>query len=321
MLADVKYQNEAVKILNHLVQGTWTDPLLLLGPPGVGKRFSVMQALQEMLCQGTRDDKCQCAPCYQLARGLHADVSTLSVSLDKTGINEVRELVKEADSYPSDAPFRCFIIDGVDYLNDKAGDALLKTLEEPPAYARFILLAEDRSRVLPTIASRCGVVRYGLVPDEFILSVVQRYVPDLSKALVYTRMGEGSIGLAFSYGMAGKLTLRNQVLKTMQASANKDFYTAFRLIDAMEDDITTAITFIQQALHDVLIVALDPMKLVNVDVPQTIKDIGEKTSSQSWQECAHKFNRLQGTVRKVKSRELVVDLGFMAKTILAETFV
>ena len=320
MLADVKYQSEAVRILQHLVQGTWTDPLLLLGPSGVGKKFSVMQALQEMLCQGTRDDRCQCAPCYQLARGLHVDVSTLSVSLEKTGINEVRELIKDTDSHPSDAPFRCFIVDGVDYLNDKAGDALLKTLEEPPAYVRFILLAEDRAQVLPTIMSRCGVARYGLVPDEFILSVVQRYVPDLSKALVYTRMGEGSVGRAFSYASAGKLTLRDQTVKMMQAGVRRDFYTSFKLIDEMEDDLPTVITFMQHVLHDVLIVDLDPMKLVNVDVPQVVREMKGKTSSQAWQECAHKVNRLQKTVSKVQRRELSVDLGFMVKTILAETF-
>ena len=210
MLADVRHQTEAVRYLRRFVDGALTSPVLLVGASGVGRRFSVQQAVSEAFCMGERAPKCDCYSCLTIIQGTHPDFVTLTADSKDIGVDAVRDLTAKARDYPSVASMRCFLIDGADRFTVPAANALLKTLEEPPAKSRFFLISETSEQVLPTIRSRCGQLRYNRLPEAFVLSVLLQYEHDDAKALVYSRMGEGSAGNAIQYWGAGRLSLRER---------------------------------------------------------------------------------------------------------------
>jgi DNA polymerase III subunit delta' len=317
MLAAVQHQTEAVKYLRRFVEGQLTSPLLLVGPEGVGRRFSVQQAVQEAFCTGTHEEGCKCSSCYAMPKGNHPDYRVLSPEGDKDiKVEDIRKLCAETRENPSHAKMLCFVIDGADRITSAAANAFLKTLEEPPKHVRLFLIAEETDRVLPTIRSRCGVVRYAPLPDEFILSMVQRYETDAAKALVYTRMGEGSVGNAVRYWGSGKLSLRDQVLRVLHLSVSKDLPVLFSAVDAIGKDLPLGLKLLEQLVHDVLIVRVYPMRAIHSDRLNDLTKMGQQAGLGVWSRLAKKLTNLQTQARTTR-----LNLAFHVKTNLVETFV
>jgi len=314
MLEEVQHQKEGVKFLQRFVEGSLVSPILLLGPEGVGRKFSVLKAAQEAFCIGTHKSDCPCSSCYTIAKGIHPDIITLAAGEKDIGIDDIRGIISEAKNYPSVSKVRCFIIDGADRFTVSAADAFLKTLEEPPARSRFFLISETASRMLPTILSRCGQVRYVSLPEAFVLSVVQRYEEDSAKAFVYARMGEGSAGRAVYYWGSGKLILRDQVIRVLQSALDKDLPSLFSSIDTMNRDLVLAIKFLEQILHDILIVSVDPKKVIHSDRLEDLEKLGKRAPLLVWFKLARKVKDLQ-----VRHQATKLNIPFHFKTILVES--
>jgi DNA polymerase-3 subunit delta' len=266
--------------------------------------------MKESLCTGSNAQDCPCAPCYQVQRDIHSDIVLVTTN-KLIQVDDIRALIVEAGLCPSASKFKAFIIDGADRFTTEAADALLKTLEEPPPTSRFFLLAENVSRVPETIRSRCGVVVYRPLPEAFVLSIVQRLEPDASKALVYSRMGMGSAGLAVALCGAGKLALRDQVLEALAASVVGDLSSVFSLVDAMKNDLELAMILFEQAVHDVLICQHDPMRAVNVDSVATLESLGKSAQALSWISLGRK-------IADLRQHGGNLNLPFHLKTAFAE---
>jgi DNA polymerase-3 subunit delta' len=246
---------------------------------------------------------------------MHSDVVLLEAGEKDIGVDEVRTLVAEAQKYPSDGDRRCFIIDGADHLTGPAANALLKTLEEPPAASRFFLIAESAEYVLPTIRSRCGRIRYHPLPEPFVLSVLHQHDSD-AKALVYARMGEGSVGRAIYYWGSGRLALRDQVMKLLHAAVERDWPSVFSLVDSLEKDVPLALKFLDQVLHDVLIARVDLGRVINADCVDGLAVMEKKVPVTVWSQLARRVRALQ-----VQYRTSRLYLPFQIKTILIESFI
>lgn len=317
MLSDVKGQDEAVHFLRRFVEGKYTSPLLLVGDAGVGRRFAVQQAVREAFCGGTREPNCSCLSCYQLEQGIHPDLVTVSAPEDKDIlVDVVREAIGQADNAPTIAAHRWFVFDGADRMNAAAANALLKTLEEPPSRARFLLLAENFERVLPTIRSRCGRVSFRLLPESYVLSVVQRFESDATKALVYARMGEGSIGRAVQYWGAGRIGLRDRVYSLLQISLGGDLASIFAAIDDMAKELSLAMRFLDHLLFDVLMVTHDSKRLINLDLEEGLLRLRSGLNMKVWTRLA---NGVQ-TIRD-RSRSTRINVAFHLKALFVELFV
>ena len=292
MLSEVQHQEEATKYLRRVVEGAVVPPLLLVGPPGVGKRYSVHCMLREILCTGSKSSSCSCAACYQLARGLHPDVLVLAPA-KRVQVEDVRGLVEEARVCPTASRFKTLVVDGADLFTTEAADALLKTLEEPPKTTRFFLLAVTLERVPKTIRSRCATLVYLPLPESFIVSIVQQLESDDSKALVYSRMSGGSVGQAVALCGAGKLALRDNVLRGLREGVRGDLPAAFSSVDSMKDDLEMAMMFTEQVVHDVLVCRLAPHRVVHVDSLPILEELASMTESAVWSEFARKISALR----------------------------
>ncbi|MDW8051523.1 MAG: DNA polymerase III subunit delta' [Armatimonadota bacterium] len=145
--------------------------LLLVGAEGVGKRTLARSLAAAWLCLNrTPQGHCQsCVACQKWSEsGEHPDVCVLKPEPDQIKIDSVRAVRQWAAFAPAVAPFRFVIVEEAHKLNPAAANALLKTLEEPPERYHFILTAPASDLLLPTILSRCRIVRLGVLSTDAV---------------------------------------------------------------------------------------------------------------------------------------------------------
>jgi DNA polymerase III delta' subunit len=150
---------------------------ILSGPAGSGKHALAQRLAAAYVCSGPGERPCgSCPGCRKVKGGIHPDVIRLAPPEGKRSIlvDQVRALRGEAYIRPNEAPRKVFVIEDAQTMNDSAQNALLKVLEDGPAYLAFLLLAEDAQQLLPTIRSRCETLslvagQEAAPPDEQLL--------------------------------------------------------------------------------------------------------------------------------------------------------
>lgn len=312
MLSLLRHQTEASRYLGRVVEGGWATPLLLHGPEGTGRRFAAMAVVSDLLCEGDRSMGCPCLPCEQIRQGVHPDVHVLAAGEKDIGVDESRELIDALLTYPSQSAYRLVVIEGADRLTVPAANALLKTLEEPPAFARFFLLAHEADRVLPTIRSRCGAVCFLPLPEAFVVSVLLRHEPDPDKALVYARLSEGSIGRALQLWGGGRLALRDKVIDLFRAVVRHDLQVLFSLLDGVEKELAQVFSFLDLLLCDLLMLPLDPARCYHLDRLDALRELRGKVTDVQVHALRHELRELRRVSGTTK-----VQVLFHLKSIFA----
>ncbi|MCH8977656.1 MAG: DNA polymerase III subunit gamma/tau [Armatimonadetes bacterium] len=156
--SDLIGQGHVVRTLqNAIEQGKFSHAYLFTGPRGTGKTSTARLLAKALNCEhGPAREPCnECEACTSITKGTSMDVVEMDAA-SESGVDEVRKAIVHASEYkPAYCRYRVFIIDEVHDLSPKAFDALLKTIEEPPSHAVFILATTEFSKVPPTIRSRC----------------------------------------------------------------------------------------------------------------------------------------------------------------------
>jgi DNA polymerase-3 subunit delta' len=316
MLSEVYGQDSAIPRLRRLTEKDVACALLIDGEEGTGRRFATTQAIKEALCSGTHEVGCTCYDCTQIDRGTHPDVTVVVPEGDKDlGIDAIRDLIEISKSYPSMSALRFFVIDGADRLTSAASNALLKTLEQPPPTSRFVLLTENYRDVMPTIRSRCGRITFSRLSENIVLSLLQRFESDPTKALVCARIADGSIGRAIRYWGSGRLHLRDQVLSLLELGLMGDLSSLFSKIEGIGQSLSLALRFLDQLLYDLLIMQYDTSRMINVDVVERLAAIRPKLTRTAEQ-------KLVSGLRQIVSRSRIgkINTAFHLKTLFVDTF-
>ncbi len=172
--ADVAEQEHVTRtIQNQLASGALAHAYLFSGPRGVGKTTIARLLAKSVNCTGRKADESEpcnaCGPCVEFARGRFLDAIEIDAA-SNTGVDNVRENVIENIRFvPQRGKYKVFIIDEVHMLSTSAFNALLKTLEEPPAHAMFIFATTELHKIPATIISRCQRFDFHRIPaDEMI---------------------------------------------------------------------------------------------------------------------------------------------------------
>ena len=214
-------------IARAAVRGTLPPSLIFAGPDGVGKRMAAVALAQFLNCPNrTDEDSCgTCPSCTRIARQVHADV--LLIEPGETGtikIDQIRDAIERTAYRPFEGRRRVVIVDDADAVNVEAQNALLKTLEEPPAASSFVLVTSRPDVLLPTVLSRCQRLRFGRLSPADVAAVLARdHGYSETEAHAAASLSDGSIGLALEGGSEEFVEAREAVtdlLELVAASAD-----------------------------------------------------------------------------------------------------
>jgi DNA polymerase-3 subunit delta' len=194
--------------------------VIFAGPEGVGKRAAALALAQFVNCltpQGS--DACgTCASCTRIARLVHADV--LVVEPGDTGaikVDQVRDVIERTAYRPFEGRRRVVIIDDADAMLSEAQNALLKTLEEPPASSMFVLVTSRPDELLPTVRSRCQRLRFGRLTVGDVATVLTRvHGYSAADAHAAASAADGSLGLALESGSDALVEAREAAAEVLR---------------------------------------------------------------------------------------------------------
>ncbi len=219
-----------------LGRGRLASSFLFAGPAGIGKRTFALKLAQAMLCQTRPEaalDPCEsCPSCVQAAAGTHPDLEAIAKPADKSFIplelligdleHRRREgLCHRISLKPYLGGRKIAVIDDADYLNAEAANALLKTLEEPPPRSVLILIGTTPAKQLPTIRSRCQLIRFRPLPVEVVgtLLVSKGLLGDPAEARRLAQYSEGSVRRALELADPGLWAFRNTLYQRLSEPA------------------------------------------------------------------------------------------------------
>ena len=192
-------------LVNAIDSGRVHHAFLFTGARGVGKTSAARIFAKALNCeQGLSPQPCQqCSSCLEITAGQGLDVFEID-GASNTGVDDIRELRENIRYLPSRSRFKIFIIDEVHMLSINAFNALLKTLEEPPAHAKFIFATTEPHKIPITILSRCQRFDFRKIPLPAVTARLREIalaeqieISDRALALV-ARRGEGSMRDALS---------------------------------------------------------------------------------------------------------------------------
>jgi DNA polymerase-3 subunit delta' len=230
---------------------------LFTGPPAIGKRTLALTLAQALLCQSDEPPCATCDPCRRVVRSQHPDLLLMDMATQARLLAEpqaqkptlkietIRILQREISLRPMQAERKVVIIPDAHLMTAPAANALLKTLEEPPAHVLLILTAPEADDLLPTIVSRCQLIPLHLIPISEIQQVLTGppWQAEPSQANLLAHISGGRVGWAIrALQDPDLLSERKATLDLLQELLAGDDITRLDLADRLSREAGHSIT-------------------------------------------------------------------------------
>lgn len=280
------------QIKQHFYNALKSDKIshayILSGESGMGKKSLANAFAMTLLCEQGQIEPCGvCPACKQTLSGSHPDL--IYVTHEKPasiGVDDIRVQINEAIHIrPYSSRYKIFIVDEAEKMTQQAQNALLKTIEEPPAYAVLILLTTNQEAFLPTILSRCVKLKCKPLNDDVIRSyLVSQLQMSPIDAEVYSAFSRGNLGKAIAIASSEVFhELLQSMKKLLSGIKTFDISQILDWIKEAKDkefDIVECLDFIQMWYRDVLLYKAteNDEKLIFKDEIRTIREICGKSS-------------------------------------------
>ena len=287
-----------------LVSDRLPGAMLFAGEEGVGKKLFALEIARALNCRSPRDyEACGvCSSCTRIVKlnypqrddsdewtqiiwTNHPDVGLVVAPKRVLRVEQMRQIEKEANFRPFEGKARVFLIDEADKLNDASANALLKVLEEPPKTSHLILITARPAMLLPTILSRCQMIRFSpLTPAEIETHLTRNNLVDSKTARLRARAAGGSMGRALSNDLVTFTSQRKAMLKVLSALVVSDdraqlLRSAEQLNEAQyKDEFEERLDVLETLIRDAWMLSLGVAsdKLVNEDLSAELKEISNK---------------------------------------------
>ena len=233
----------AETIINSIKSDKVPNAYLFTGIRGIGKTTTARIVAKALNCSNGIEKMCidnLCENCQSIANSSHIDVLEMDAA-SKTGVDDVRDLIEFSRYGPTSAKYKIFIIDEVHMLSKQAFNALLKTLEEPPSYLKFIFATTEIKKIPITVVSRCQRFDLSRIKSSELLDFIKKIkdkengkvTDDALKLIV--KISEGSVRDALSLLDRALLSLDNdKELDLNSAQKIFGYFDKSQLIDLFE---------------------------------------------------------------------------------------
>ena len=229
-------------ITNSIIANKVPNAYLFTGIRGVGKTTIARIVAKALNCPNGIENKCKvkCDNCDAITNSNHIDVLEMDAA-SRTGVDDVRELIEFSRYGPTSSKYKIFIIDEVHMLSKQAFNALLKTLEEPPEYLKFIFATTEIKKIPVTVISRCQRFDLSRIKSSELFSFIKSIkdkeggkITDEALKLI-VKISEGSVRDALSLLDRALLTLNPKTeLDLKSAQKIFGFFDKSQLIDLFE---------------------------------------------------------------------------------------
>ncbi len=315
------------------------NSLLFAGEDGIGKKRFALELAKSFVCQNPINfEACDvCAACRRADKfafpkpddrdafkriifSEHPDIGLIIAYNKIILVDAIRELETEANFRPHEASARFFIVDDADKMNESASNALLKTLEEPAATSRIILVSSRPDALLPTIRSRCQTVRFAPVDSGEIenhLLKTKQFAPD--DAALLAKLSGGRLGHALRMDLGKFREQRDRMLKVLESIlVRENRAELLRLAEEMndaknKDDYEPTLEILQTLVHDVWTLKTDANEkiLINVDLISDLRKLAAKAESKRLAAWLAEIENLREGLAVNLNRKIATDALFM----------
>lgn len=294
---------------------------ILNGEKGAGKKMLANLFATTLLCEKAGPDPCnECHSCRQAESGNHPDIIKVTHEKPNTiSVDDIREQVNNTILIkPYQGPYKIYIIPQADMMSVQAQNALLKTIEEPPEYAVIMLLTENADTLLPTIASRCVMLKLRNIKDTLIKKYLMETmeVPDY-KADMCTAFAQGNMGRAILLANSEYFNeVREeavQLLKYIQEMELSEIVEAVKRITSYKLEINDYLDIIMVWYRDVLLykATKDMDKVVFKDQIKYIKEQARKSSYEGVELILNSLEKAKTRLKANVNFELAMELLFL----------
>ena len=322
-----------------LINNRLPGAMLFTGEEGVGKKLFALEVARALNCRTPKDHEA-CGVCSSCTRTMklnypqredaeewtqiiwtdHPDVGLVVAPKRVLRVEQMRQIEKEANFRPFEGKARVFLIDEADKLNDASANALLKVLEEPPKTSHLILITARPAMLLPTILSRCQMIRFSpLRPEEIESHLLTNKLVDAKTARLRARAAGGSMGRALSGDLVTFTSQRKAMLKVLNALAINDdradlLRSAEQLNEAQyKEEFEERLEVLETLIRDAWMLSLgvESAQLVNEDLSVELREISKKIDSSRAADWILHIEDLREQLIVNVNRKVTTDALFM----------
>ena len=317
----------AETIINSIRLNKIPNAYLFTGIRGVGKTTIARIVAKSLNCKNGIDNLCKdnlCENCEAISDSRHIDVLEMDAA-SKTGVDDVRDLIEFSRYGPTSSKYKIFIIDEVHMLSKQAFNALLKTLEEPPEYLKFIFATTEIKKIPITVVSRCQRFDLPRIKSNELFNYLKKIrekengnVSDEALKLI-VKISEGSVRDALSLLDRGILSLDgDRELDLKEAQKIFGFFDKSQLIEMFELILKGEEKKVIEIYRKIYDQGVDPRVFLNdfIELIYYFKNINSLTlESTNFSLNDEDFLRIKEISRRVDNQVFILFWQFTIKTI------
>tara|TARA_B100000575_G_scaffold258360_1_gene229887 strand:+ start:59 stop:1702 length:1644 start_codon:yes stop_codon:yes gene_type:complete len=314
-------------IINSIKADKIPNAYLFTGIRGVGKTTIARIVAKSLNCLNGIEKLCEknlCINCEGISKSSHMDVLELN-GADKTSINDIRDLIEFSRYGPTSSKYKIFIIDEVHQISSSAFNALLKILEEPPNYLKFILATTEIKKVPVTIVSRCQRFDLSRVKSEDLFQFIKKVkdkengnVSDEALKLI-VKISEGSVRDALSLLDRGLLSLnKKKELDLSEAQKIFGYFDKSQLIEMFNLVLQGDEKRVLETYRKIFDQGIDPKVFINefLELIYYFKNINSLTlESTNFSLNDEEFSKIKKISNSIDNKILILFWQFTIKTI------
>lgn len=287
---------------------------LFIGESGFGKEFMAKYFAMMINCKNGSKPCLSCPSCIQMISGNHPDIFFIEPDGISIKVETLRNVViNNAYVKPYNSYKKIFIIKEAEKMTEQAQNSILKTLEEPPEYGLFILTSSKMDGLLPTIVSRCEIIRFTRESDEVIEDyLINEKKIDRSKAKKIASIANGNYGKANLLIDEGYSRIRSELGDILYNVINQDKalrLESFKFFDENREMIDDIIDIMFSYLRDLMILKLlgSEEYIINKDMVDKLKDFSGNLTGFKLNNIINEIEELAFNLKSNVNYQLAIE--------------
>ncbi len=311
--------NDIIQYMQGAVeQDKVSHAYILNGQRGSGKKLLARLFAMTLQCESEGSEPCgECRSCKQTKSGNQPDIITIKHEKPSSiGVEDIREQLNgDIMIKPYSSPYKIYIVPEADLMTVQAQNALLKTIEEPPAYAVIFLLTENAEALLPTIRSRCVMLKLRNIKDKLVKKYLMEelQIPDY-QADICAAFAQGNIGRAIMLAKSEHFNeIKEEAIQLMKYINEMELHeivSALKEINKYKLEVTDYLDIITIWYRDVLLykATKDVGKLIFSDQLKFIKERASKSSYEGIETILDSIEKAKIRLKANVNFDLVMEL-------------